>query len=103
MQETCIFCAIPSSAWLIQNEHYYVIYDQRPVSKGHCLIISKRHVVDYFELNEEEAAALQKISTEVKSFLAKEYAPSGYNLAMNCGSRAGQTVFHYHMHVIPRY
>lgn len=103
MDNACIFCQIPASAWLMDNPHYYVIYDKRPVSRGHCLIVSKRHTVDYFDLTESEAASLHRMTLQVKNFLSQEYAPAGYNLAMNCGSSAGQTVFHFHMHVIPRY
>lgn len=99
----CIFCSIPAKDWLLHNKDYYVMYDKRPVSKGHCLIVSRRHVEDYFGLREEESASLKSITLELKRFLDEKYKPKAYNLAMNCGAKAGQTVFHFHMHVIPRY
>ena len=99
----CIFCAIPPKTYILENTDFYVIPDKYPVSKGHCLIISKRHLQDYFELTDEEAISLLQITRELKASLDSEHQPTGYNLAMNCGRSAGQTVFHFHMHVIPRY
>ncbi|MDD2617148.1 MAG: HIT family protein [Candidatus Cloacimonetes bacterium] len=101
--DKCVFCEIPASAYLLSNDYFYVIADKRPVSKGHSLVISKRHVLQYFDLCEEESVALLKIVNELKDILKQKYSPKAYNLMMNCGSKAGQTVFHYHMHVIPRY
>jgi len=80
-----------------------VIPDKYPVSKAHCLIISKRHLVDFFELTDAELISLAEITRELKASLDTEHRPTGYNLAMNCGRSAGQTIFHFHLHVIPRY
>lgn len=99
----CIFCAIPRQDILLENEHFFVIHDHRPVSRGHSLIVSKRHTPDYFEISAEESCALLDITKQTKALLDAKYLPKAYNLTMNCGARAGQTVFHYHMHVIPRY
>ncbi|MDD4686498.1 MAG: HIT family protein [Candidatus Cloacimonetes bacterium] len=99
----CVFCAISSDAYIIENDCFFAIKDKRPVSKGHCLIISKRHSPDFFSLSPIEASSLLDITKKLKEYLDAEYCPPSYNLLMNCGARAGQTVFHYHLHVIPRY
>jgi diadenosine tetraphosphate (Ap4A) HIT family hydrolase len=99
----CIFCKIPSRDFVFENEYFFVIPDKYPVAQGHHLIISKQHRQDYFELSEQESVALLDISRIVRSWLDGRYQPSGYNLAMNCGKSAGQTIFHFHLHIIPRY
>ncbi|MDP3113940.1 MAG: HIT family protein [Candidatus Cloacimonadaceae bacterium] len=99
----CVFCRIPSSSYIAENGSFFAIPDQRPVSKGHVLIISKRHFEDVFSMQREEAPDIQDLLVKVKDWLAERYAPDGYNLGTNCGSHAGQSVFHYHLHVIPRY
>lgn len=99
----CIFCAIPPKQYILENPHFYVVPDKFPVSKGHCLIISKRHLQDYFELTDEESISLLQITRELKASLDEKHQPTGFNLAMNCGRSAGQTIFHFHLHVIPRY
>jgi diadenosine tetraphosphate (Ap4A) HIT family hydrolase len=81
----------------------YAILDKFPVSEGHTLIISKRHQNDYFDLAEKEKMALQLMIDRVKTLLDKRYQPDGYNIGMNCGEVAGQTVSHFHCHIIPRY
>ncbi|GAB1467540.1 HIT family protein [Candidatus Cloacimonadota bacterium] len=100
---SCVFCNLDCAVYITENEAFFAIWDKHPVAKGHALIISKRHIADYFELNKEEVVALQSICLDLKGILGKKYEPSGYNLAMNCGAAAGQSVFHFHMHVIPRY
>ena len=67
------------------------------------LIISKRHAADWFSLFEEEQEAMISLLQQVKEYLDRRYHPDGYNIGLNCGAAAGQTVFHVHMHVIPRY
>ena len=99
----CPFCQIKKENILVENEHFQAIADIRPVSKGHSLIVSKRHVADFFELLPEEAIALHELSLMLKQMLTEKYQPDGFKLLMNCGKAAGQTVFHFHMHVIPRY
>jgi len=99
----CPFCAIPEQSILVQNEHFFAISDRFPVSKGHALIISKRHIENYFELSGAEAAALHELSLKLKDLLQERHHPDAFNLGMNCGQIAGQSVFHFHMHVIPRY
>ena len=88
---------------LFENEIGFVIYDGYPVSKGHCLIIPNRVYPDYFESTPEEIKGLNELIFMTKEFLDKEYKPSGYNIGVNCGEDSGQTVFHLHIHLIPRY
>ena len=78
-----------------------MIYDKFPVSKGHCLIIPHRVYSNYFDSTEAEIEALNQLVFEAKSFLDEKYQPSGYNVGINCGEDAGQTVNHVHIHVIP--
>ena len=99
----CVFCQIEESLKLLGNEHFFVIRDKRPVSRGHLLLISQRHVESYFELLPEEAIALHEIILKTRHLLDAEHNPSGYNLAVNQGRSAGQTVPHFHLHLIPRY
>ena len=88
---------------LFENSKGFVIYDKFPVSKGHCLIVPHRVYSNYFDSTEEEREALNQLVFETKSFLDEKYQPSGYNVGINCGEDAGQTVNHVHIHVIPRY
>ena len=100
---SCPFCNLDCSVYLAQNELFFAIADKYPVGKGHSLIISKRHTGDYFTLTSEESQALHEITAVLKELLDKRYNPAGYNLAMNCRSAAGQSIPHFHLHVIPRY
>ena len=97
----CVFCTLPEDRHLAANQHFYAVADHNPVTRGHSLVISRRHVETYFELSAEEAASLKDMVNELKAILDKRYQPSGYKLLMNCGAKAGQRVFHFHLHVIP--
>ncbi len=97
------FLEIPIENRLFENEHYFIIKDGFPVSPGHLLIISKEVKTDYFDLNETQKPELYKTIDKAKEIIEREYNPDGYNIGMNCGEHAGQTVFHFHCHVIPRY
>ncbi|MBW6513737.1 MAG: HIT family protein [Candidatus Syntrophosphaera sp.] len=99
----CAFCRITADKYLAENEHFFAIKDINPFTPGHCLIISKRHARDFFELESAEMEALREISLELKALLDKEYGPDGYNLLMNCGRAASQSVFHFHLHFLPRH
>ena len=101
MSKSCPFCNPVSS--LFENEYAYVKEDAYPVSKGHLLIISKRHVSDWFSLTDAEQNAINDLLRTAKEYLDETYHPDGYNAGINCGEAAGQTIFHFHMHVIPRY
>ncbi len=99
----CEFCNLDCSIYLAENEHFFAIWDKYPVSKGHTLIIAKRHTPDFFALTEAEVVSLQSITITVQKLLAEKYNPQGYNLAMNCGSAAGQSIPPFHLHIIPRF
>ncbi len=99
----CPFCAIRPDRVLLENEHFIATPDIHPISEGHCLIISRRHARDFFELSAEEAFSLHDLSLKLRELLQREYHPDGFKLLMNCGAAAGQSVFHFHLHVIPRH
>ena len=99
----CLFCAIPPEQILIDGPIAVAARDSYPVSKGHTLIIPRRHVASFFETTEEERQAMLKLLDEVKALLDREHKPDGYNIGINNGPAAGQTVMHLHMHLIPRY
>lgn len=99
----CIFCNASRESIIAENDLCFAIYDGFPVSKGHVLIIPKRHVADYFSLTEDEVTAMQTMMRVIKVKLDAELSPDGYNVGINVNEAAGQTVFHVHMHLIPRY
>ena len=88
---------------IFENSVGFVIYDKFPVNKGHCLIIPKREYADYFDSTKEEIEGLNKLLFQTKDFIKKKYNPDGFNVGINSGKDAGQTVFHMHIHLIPRY
>ena len=101
MNKKCAFCEL--NTYVIENDLAFVIYDKYPVSKGHALVIPKRHVADYFDTTAEEKKAMQELAEEIREVQKEELSPDGFNIGINCGESAGQTIFHVHMHVIPRY
>jgi len=103
MPKDCLFCAIPREQILIDGPIAVAARDSYPVSKGHTLNIPRRHVASFFETTEDERRAMLKLLDEVKVMLDREHKPDGYNIGINNGTAAGQTVMHLHMHLIPRY
>ncbi len=102
----CPFCTPPdtqSNVARFQNELAYVREDKFPVSTGHLLIVSRRHAQNWFDLSDEEQAAIMALLNQARNWLAESYRPAGYNIGINCGEAAGQTVMHMHCHLIPRY
>ena len=99
----CVFCEMDSKRKIYENQNVYVILDGYPVSQGHSLIITKRHVSNYFELTLEEKQAIDQALMHMKKQLYELYHPAGYNIGINNGDAAGQTVMHLHVHLIPRY
>lgn len=97
------FLEIPESLILFRNQFFFIIKDSFPVSSGHLLVISNVLKVDYFSLSLEEKKNLSEVLEIAKEIIKNEYNPSGYNIGMNCGQSAGQTIFHFHCHLIPRY
>lgn len=99
----CPFCHIEESQILMANDLAIAIYDGYPVSPGHTLIIPKRHVASMFEATVEEQAAMCELVAKMREFLLAERQPDGFNIGINDGVAAGQTVMHLHIHLIPRY
>lgn len=100
----CPFCNLSSNINLLcESATAVAFFDGYPVSKGHVLVIPKRHVADYFELTEHEQRALWMVVNHCKKFLDLHFHPDGYNVGINDGLAAGQSVFHVHIHLIPRY
>ena len=97
----CPFCHI-SNTILSESDLVIAFYDGYPTSPGHALVVPKRHVGTYFECTSEEKAALWEMVETVRRIL-EERKPDGFNIGFNVGKAAGQTVFHAHIHVIPRY
>lgn len=98
----CIFCS-PKSKIINETALAYSIFDVYPVSKGHSLIIPKRHISNYFDLTMEERIATNLIINRIKEIIDLKYKPDGYNIGVNIGKFAGQTINHVHIHLIPRY
>ncbi|MDF2852533.1 MAG: hypothetical protein K0S31_3218 [Sphingobacterium multivorum] len=97
------FLELPTDKHVGETQHFFLIRDGFPVSRGHTLIISKALRTDYFELRPDEKADLDNAIGLARSLVEAEFTPDGYNIGMNCGESAGQTVFHFHCHLIPRY
>ena len=97
----CIFCQMKD--YILENELAYAIYDKYPVGKGHILFIPKRHLKDFFDITKEEREAIFDLIDEGKKLLDEKYSPDSYNVGINCGEHAGQTIMHVHVHLIPRY
>ncbi len=97
----CIFCKnIPR---IIENDLVYAAYDIHPLTKGHTLIIPKRHFEQIFDATPEESAAIKELLARMKAVVIKDHSPDGFNIMINCGAAAGQIVMHAHVHLIPRY
>ena len=105
--ENCIFCKIAAgeipSATIYEDEDFRVILDIEPASKGHALILPKEHYANLYELDDELASKALLLAKKMISKLTDILGCDGYNVLQNNGPVAGQTVFHFHMHLIPRY
>lgn len=105
--ETCIFCKIANgeipSKSIYEDEEFRVILDLGPAAKGHALILPKNHYANLFELPEETAKKAMVLAKKLGSHMMDKLHADGFNLVQNNGETAGQTVFHFHMHLIPRY
>ena len=99
----CPFCTVPAGRVIDANDLAFTIEDAFPVSRGHTLIVSRRHVESFFDLNADEVAAIVALLHRAKTRLDERERPGGYNVGVNIGPDAGQTVMHVHVHVIPRY
>ena len=105
--ETCIFCKIASgeipSATIYEDKDFRVILDLGPASEGHALILPKNHFKDVCELDAEAAAKVLPLAAKIGAAMKESLGCTGFNLVQNNGAAAGQTVHHFHMHIIPRY
>lgn len=106
-KDDCIFCKIANgeipSATVYEDSVCRVILDVNPANKGHALIIPKEHFDNIYSIDAETAAKILTIATEVAKAQKAELNPDGLNILQNNGEAAGQTVFHFHMHLVPRY
>jgi diadenosine tetraphosphate (Ap4A) HIT family hydrolase len=103
MTKPCPFCTLPTERIIDSNDLALVIRDGYPVSSGHTLVIPKRHIGSWFEITQAEQQALLDLLAKAKAALGDDFKPDGYNIGINDGPTAGQTVPHLHMHLIPRY
>jgi diadenosine tetraphosphate (Ap4A) HIT family hydrolase len=99
----CPFCELPPARIAGANAHALWIRDGYPVSPGHSLVIPKRHLASFFEATGDERRALLELLDEAKLAAVTEFSPDGFNIGINDGPAAGQTVPHLHIHLIPRY
>ena len=98
----CVFCSLdPSRKW-IANEHALALPDAYPVTNGHTLVIPLKHVASIYELTADEQAAVWALVTEVRARMLTGLKPDGFNIGVNDGMAAGQTIEHAHVHIIPR-
>jgi diadenosine tetraphosphate (Ap4A) HIT family hydrolase len=98
----CIFCK-PQREILARNESAIAVFDTYPVSPGHALVLPLRHVATIWDLNAAEYDDCFRLVRALQPLLAARFAPDGFNVGANCGEAAGQSVWHAHIHVIPRY
>lgn len=105
--DACIFCKIANgeipSKTLYEDEDFRVILDLGPATKGHALILPKNHYANLYELPDETAAKVMKLAKKMATQMTEKLECDGFNLVQNNGEAAGQTVFHFHLHLIPRY
>src|SRR6056297_620262 len=99
----CPFCELPQERVFYQDDLILCLWDAFPVSEGHALVITRRHVATWFDASEQEQAALVRGIEIARREIEKASQPDGYNVGFNAGEAAGQTVFHLHVHVIPRF
>ncbi len=107
MADNCIFCKIIAgeipSTTIYEDEDFQVILDINPASKGHALILPKGHYANIYQLPEDLAAKAMKLAKKLAEHMTDKLQCDGFNLVQNNGEVAGQTVFHFHLHLIPRY
>ncbi len=104
MEADCLLCErIGAGSFISETRLAVAVLDAYPVSPGHTLIVPRRHVADFFSLTEQEQAGLWSLLLPVTRILDRSHHPAAYNIGLNAGRAAGQTVAHVHVHVIPRY
>lgn len=99
----CPFCHLPTDRIRRANDQALLVPDGFPLNPGHCLVLPRRHVASLFDATEEEVRALWQLLGEGRELIDQEHGPAGYNVGVNDGPAAGQTVAHLHIRLIPRY
>ena len=103
----CVFCNLANGIWdsatVYEDEEFRVILDLGPATKGHALILPKEHYANIYEIPEEKAAKAMVLAKKMATVMTKALGCDGFNIVQNNGEAAGQTVFHFHMHLTPRY
>lgn len=102
-EKPCPFCPPKPHEILAEHELAVAVRDSYPLTRGHALVIPRRHVASFFELTAGERSAMLELLERARAAVDREHAPDGYNIGLNDGPAAGQTVMHAHMHLIPRY
>lgn len=99
----CPFCDPPPEQWLAEAALALALWDSYPLNPGHVLIVPRRHVASWFDATPEERDAMLRLADEARAIVVRRHAPAAFNLGINDGPAAGQTVPHLHLHLIPRY
>ncbi|AEA33354.1 HIT family protein [Hippea maritima] len=102
-QNRCVFCDTKNLEIILKNHLCYAVFDKYPVNRGHILIVPYRHFASFFDANREEVLAIHDLINDARVFLDREFSPAAYNIGVNVGEVAGQTIMHMHIHLIPRY
>ena len=103
IDQPCAFCTLPQARIIDASSYGLVVRDAFPISPGHSLIIPTQHVGSFFDLSPDEREDLMSLLATAKANVEAEFKPDGYNIGINDGPAAGQTVPHLHIHLIPRY
>ena len=103
MTGPCPFCSPAPERVFHEGDSVFAMWDGFPVNPGHALIIPRRHIGSWFDATDQEQAEILAMVSRVREAIEAEHAPNGYNMGINDGEAAGQTVGHLHLHVIPRY
>ena len=104
--EYCLFCDKNNKEKhniILENDLFYSRWDNFPVSSGHAEIVPKKHIVSFFELTKDDILQLYDLIIKTKKIISEKYNSDGYNIGLNEGNAAGQTINHLHIHIIPRY
>jgi diadenosine tetraphosphate (Ap4A) HIT family hydrolase len=103
MASNCPFCNIDASRTVAENPSAIALHDAFPVTAGHTLVVPRQHVTSIFDLAEADQTQLWELVSRVRSILTTRFSPDAFNIGINDGEAAGQTVPHAHVHIIPRY
>ncbi len=102
----CYLCRVQkekNEKFILESNTFFCLYDNFPVTKGHCLIVPKKHIESFFDLNDDQLKNFYQIIKQVKEIIQKQFHPDAFNVGINDGKAAGRTINHLHIHLIPRY